>query len=55
MIISQISTADRQVDLRDLRAADRLEQAGHELAERDADDDAQRDPQREVAFKKAHR
>ena len=35
----------RQVDLGDLGAADGLEDARHDVAERDAGDDAQRDPQ----------
>lgn len=35
---------DRQVDLRDGRVTDDMEYAGHDLAERNAGDDAQRDP-----------
>ena len=45
---------DRQVHLRDRRVADRMEHAGHGLAERDAGDDAERDPEREVTLENTH-
>ena len=44
----------RQVDLGDLRGADRLKDAGHDMAERDADDDAERDPEGQIAFESRH-
>ena len=54
MIISQISDGDRQVDVRQLGRADRVEDGGKPVAERDADDDAERDPEGEVAFEDGH-
>jgi hypothetical protein len=41
---------DRQIDMGDRCRADCLEQTRHELAEEDAGDDAQSDPQCEVAL-----
>ena len=55
MIISQISDGDRQVDVRELGRADRLEDAREAVAERDARDDAQRDPEGQIAFEQRHR
>ena len=46
--------SDRQIDLRDRRRAERMEQARHGLPERDADDDAERDPERQIALESAH-
>ena len=45
---------DRQIDLRHRRRAERMEHARHSLAERDADDDAERDPERQVALERPH-
>ncbi|MNN40679.1 hypothetical protein D3C81_1547610 [compost metagenome] len=42
--------ANRQVDLRVFHAADGLEHVRHDLPQRNADDDAQRDPDGEVAL-----
>ena len=46
---------DRQIDLGDLGGADRLEQRpAPAMAERDAGDDAEADPEREIAFERRH-
>ena len=45
---------DRQIDLRHRRVADDVEDARHQLAEGDADDDAERHPEGEEAFEHAH-
>ena len=44
----------RQVDPGDLRRADGVEEAGQELAEGDAGDDAERHPEGELAFEDGH-
>ena len=46
---------DRQIDLRHRRIADDMKDAWQQLAERDADDDAERHPEGEEAFEHAHR
>ena len=46
--------ADRQVHLGNREATDCLKNTGQELAERDADDDAQEDPNGQVAFEDTH-
>lgn len=44
MIIGQISTADRQVDLGELHASDRLEDAWQQMAERNPRHNTKRYP-----------
>ena len=46
---------DRQIDLRHGRIADDAKNARQQLAEGDADDDAERHPKGEEAFKHTHR
>ena len=41
---------DRQVDVSNLGASDGMKDAGQQMAERHADDDAERDPQGQGAF-----
>ncbi len=45
---------DRQVDVRHLGVADGMEQPGKQMAERHARNDAERDPQGQVAFEQRH-
>ena len=45
----------RQIDLRHFQMTDELKYARHELTERYTDDDAQEDPQTEIALKHIHR
>ena len=45
---------DRQIDLRHGRVADDMKDARQQLAERDADDDAERHPEGEEAFEHTH-
>ena len=54
MIISQISTATGRLTLAISARADGLEDAGQEMAEGDAHDDAQHDPEGQVAFEFRH-
>jgi hypothetical protein len=44
----------RQIDLRHLRARDYAEEARHDVPERNARDDAEGNPECEVAFEDAH-
>src|SRR6202043_2224709 len=44
----------RQIDPSDFRARDGREQPGQEMPERDARDDAQGHPEREIAFEQVH-
>jgi len=44
----------RQIDLGDREAADDLKHARQELSERNTDDDAEKDPHREIPFEDAH-
>ncbi len=46
---------DRQVDLCHGRIADRVEQAGRDLTQGDADDDTERNPKGQVALEQAER
>ena len=45
---------DRQIHLGDLGCADDVEDARHKLTECDADDDAEEDPDGQVAFERGH-
>ena len=54
MIITQISRPTGRLTLATSMPADRLEEAGQHLAERDADDDAQKNPDGQVALEDAH-
>jgi len=46
--------ADWTVDLRHLRRSDRPKKAWHNVAKRDAGDDTERNPQREITFEDTH-
>jgi len=46
---------DRDVDLGDRHAAEHVKRRGQQAAEHDADDDAERHPQRQVALERAKR
>ena len=54
-IISQTSTATGRLTCATVASPSAWNDAGHDLAERDAGDDAQRDPERQVALENAHR
>ncbi len=44
----------RQIDVGDFHRADRMKYAWRQMAEDDAGDDAQRDPNGEIAFEQGH-
>ena len=41
---------DRQIDLGEFNAPDRMKQARKDVSQRDPGDDAEKDPDREIAF-----
>ena len=52
MIISQTSTATGRLTCATVAAPSAWNTPGHDLAERDADDDAQRHPERQIALER---